>query len=400
MKFKSELVAKDLVKALKDFFPEVSEENPIAIHEPNFKNSNANKYVLECINSGWVSSLGKYVDLFEEKICSLTGAKYAIALTNGTVALRLALYLVGVRTHDEVLIPPISFVATANAVSHLGASPHFIDIESDSFGMDPDNLSNRLDEIAENRTEGVFNKQTNRRIAAIVPVHVFGIPAQIDEIIKIANKWQIPVVEDAAEALGSSKNGIHCGLFGKCGIISFNGNKLITTGGGGALITNDDILAKRCKHLSTTAKINHPWEFDHDQIAWNDRMPNINAALGVSELEKISEKIHSKEILLSKYIEAFKNQEKFEILKEPKDCTWNKWLINLRLNIKNQEEALKIKNAILEISYKEGLRLRPLWKPLNKLKMYQQCQASELIVSEEQSKRLISLPSSPQLIKN
>lgn len=400
MKFKNNSISKNVLKVLIELFPDASNENPVVTHEPNFSSTNANKYVKECIESGWVSSAGKYVNIFEEMISDFTGAKYAVALTNGTVALRLGLYLVGVKSQDEVLMPPISFVATANAASHLGAIPHFIDIEPKTLGMDPNILSNRLNEIAVIRDGEVFNKKTDKKIAAILPVHVFGIPANIIEIKKIADKWNLPIVEDAAEALGSLINKRHCGLFGKCGIISFNGNKLITTGGGGVLITDDSDIAKKARHLSTTAKVPHSWEFVHDEIGWNDRMPNLNAALGVAELEKINEKIEAKKLLLEKYIEVFKKFSLCEIINAPSNCNWNIWLVTLRLTEIDSQDVSIIKNKILKDCFEKGIRLRPLWKPLNQLKIYNHCQSSALNVSDDQSRRLISLPSSPHLIKN
>ena len=277
----------------------------VDLHEPYFEDTNAWQYVKECIDTGWVSSTGEWVNKFENKVCLFTGASCAVAVNNGTVGLRLALYALGVRFGDEVLIPPFSFVATANAVSHLGAIPHFIDIEEESLGLSPFALDQRLKEVAFKKNGEVFNKETGRRIAALIPVHVFGNPANLKELSIIAKKWNIPIVEDAAEALGSwyhlPHKKIHCGLIGDIGVISFNGNKIITTGGGGVLITNDKKLADRLRHLSTTARISHPWEFDHDEIGWNDRLPNLNAALGYAQLEVLDNRLLKKKQLFELY---------------------------------------------------------------------------------------------------
>ena len=245
------------------------------------------------MDTGWVSSGGQWVTRFEQELCHRTGARYAVAVTNGTVALRLALHLAGVGIGDEVLLPPLSFVATANAIHHLGAFPHFIDIEPGTLGMCPDALSERLESIAEIRDSKLFNRLTGRRISAIVPVHVFGNPASITKLLSIANNWAVPLIEDAAEALGSTYQDIHCGLFGQLGILSFNGNKLITTGGGGAVITNSEALAVHAA-IYPLRPLDHPWDFYHDSVAWNDRIPNINAALRLAQLEVLDQRLKSK----------------------------------------------------------------------------------------------------------
>tara|TARA_Y200000002_G_scaffold382263_1_gene398740 strand:+ start:506 stop:1696 length:1191 start_codon:yes stop_codon:yes gene_type:complete len=372
---------------------------PIYLHEPDFSESKAKEYVNQCIESGWVSSAGKWVEKFEKKLSELTGAKYAIAVSNGTVALRLALFLVGVRNNDEVLIPPLTFVATANAVSHLGAKPHFIDIESESLGMSPYSLRQRLDSIAYRKNGNVYNRETGNRIAAVVPVHIFGLPAKIKDLKNICQMWNLPLIEDAAEALGSqileNEKFKSCGCFGDIGILSFNGNKVITTGGGGAILTNNKVFAEKAKHLSTTAKINHPWEFFHDQVAWNDRLPNINAALGCSQLESLEAKLEKKRLLHSKYTEVFSRYQDFEILKENKGTKSNYWLVTLRL-LSKEDDVLRDK--IISQAHKSNLYLRPAWTPLNKLPMYKDHPSDNLVICENQFKRLINLPSSPQLI--
>ena len=372
----------------------------IYIHEPEFIGSNAYKYIKDCLDSGWVSSSGEWVKKFEKSIETFTESKYAIAVSNGTVALRLALFLVGVRERDEVLIPPLSFVATANAVSHLNAFPHFIDIDSESLGMCPKALQKRLEEVALFKNGSLINKNTGRRISAAIPVHVYGLPAKILEIKKICKEWRIPLVEDAAEALGSrvqtSGKNIHCGCFGDIGILSFNGNKIITTGGGGALLTNKKSIASLARHLSTTAKAPHPWDFYHDNIAWNDRLPNINAALGSSQMEIIENKIKNKRRLHSKYIEYFRNIENVEIIKEANKSISNYWLITLRLKGENTE---MLREKILKDSHEAKIFLRPSWILLNELPMYKNASFGDLSEAQNQSMRLLNLPSSPQLIK-
>lgn len=389
----------EVLNRIKSVIGEENYKKGIQIHEPSFKNSNALNYLKDCIDTGWVSSSGKWVSEFESLIKNFTGAKYAIAVSNGTVALRLGLFLVGVRSNEEVLIPPLSFVATANSISHLGALPHFIDIEPDSLGMCPIALEKRLNEIAEIKGKGVFNKLSGNRIAAVMPVHAFGLPAKIIEIKKICSKWNLPIVEDAAEALGSGTNYsgkfTHCGCFGQIGILSFNGNKIITTGGGGVILTNNEELGKLAKHLSTTAKVDHPWNFFHDQIAWNDRLPNINAAIGCSQMEKLKDKLKLKRNLHLQYKNCFKDIEEVEIIDEDVNCKSNYWLVTMRLKGKN---TLKFRDEILQDAHNLKIFLRPSWILLNHLPMYKESYMGDLTEALNQSKRLINLPSSPQLI--
>ena len=371
----------------------------IYLHEPYFLETNALEYFKDCIDSGWVSSSGKWVSKFENAIAKQTGSKNVIAVSNGTNALRLSLFVLGVKPNEEVLIPPLSFVATANSVSHLGAYPHFIDIESKSLGMCPFALEKRLNQIALKKGDNVFNKHTGRRIAAVIPVHIFGLPADLFQIKKICTEWNLPIVEDAAEALGSklysSKQDFHCGCIGDLGILSFNGNKIITTGGGGAILTNNDQFAKLARHLSTTAKLDHQWEFIHDRVGWNDRLPNLNAALGVSQIEKLNERLRLKRLLHKKYIDIFYDIEELEIMQETNNSKSNYWLTTLRLLNENSE---KLKEQILKRAHNSRIFLRPSWKLLSQLPMYNTCQAGDLKEALNQSKRLINLPSSPQLI--
>ena len=374
-----------------------SKEQPVVLHEPYFRGTDAWSYVKDCLDTGWVSSAGQWVSRFEKQLTLITGSHHAIAVTNGTVGLRLALHLVGVTPGDEVLLPPLSFVATANAISHLGAVPHFIDVEPKSLGMCPRALAARLESIAEISEGCVFNKETGRRISAVLPVHIFGHPAEVDQLRTVADFWGLPLVEDAAEALASWRNNIHCGLFGSLGILSFNGNKLITTGGGGALITNDSDLAKKARHLSTTAKQPHPWSFDHDAVGWNDRMPNLNAALGCAQLNDLDKRLQAKRLLAEEYAQAFADLEGIELLNQPDDCCSNYWLLSLRFTSPDPLIAQAQRLQLLEKSHSLGLLLRPIWSPLHHMPMYRGSPAGSLVVAEDQAMRVLNLPSSPQL---
>jgi len=339
------------------------------------------------------------VSRFEQDLCARTGAVHAVAVTNGTVALRLALHLVGVSAGDEVLLPPLSFVATANAVAHLGAMPHFVDVEAGGLGMDPAALAARLEAVAERREGGVFNRSTGRRLAAVLPVHVFGHPAYIQELRAVSEAWGLPLVEDAAEALGSWRDGTHCGLFGAVGALSFNGNKLITTGGGGALLTHSAELAQRARHLSTTAKLPHPWAFEHDAVGWNDRLPNLNAALGVAQLEDLDRRLAAKRRLAERYAAAFENLPSVELVAEPEGCRSNYWLVTLRFLAEDPAVAEAERLQVLEAAHAEGTMLRPVWRLLHQLPMYAEAPRGALTVAEDQACRLLSLPSSPQLLE-
>ena len=374
----------------------------IPLHEPSFNNTNAWKYVKSCIDTGWVSSAGSWVTKFEKEICSYTGSKYAIVVNNGTVGIRLALHVIGVKFGEEVLVPPYSFVATVNAISHLGAIPHFIDIEESTFSMCPKALDKQLEKIAFRKNGKIFNRETGRRIAAILPVHVFGVPADLISLARVSKVWGIPIVEDAAEALGSwintEERKIHCGLKGDVGVISFNGNKLITTGGGGVLITNNKKIALHAKHLATTARIKHPWEFDHDEIGWNDRMPNLNAALGYSQLEVLEERLLKKKDLLARYKATFNHLNEVSFIAPRKDSISNNWLITIVLNFDDKLRVKKERDNLLNQSHKRNILLRPLWKPLHKLEIYKQSPKGQLYNADKFEFSIINLPSSPQLI--
>lgn len=390
--------AAEILQVLQQVLGTSSTSKPIVLHEPDFSGTQAWAYVKDCLDTGWVSTAGQWVSRFEQELCAVTGASHAVAVTNGTVALRLALHLLGVGASDEVLLPPLSFVATANAVAHLGAVPHFVDIETSTLGLCPQALTDRLERIAERTPAGLFNRETGHRLAALLPVHVFGNPADLPGLLAVAEAWGLPVVEDAAEALGSWRGQTHCGLFGSIGTLSFNGNKLITTGGGGALLTHDAQLAQRARHLSTTAKLPHPWAFEHDEVAWNDRLPNLNAALGVAQLEVLSRRLEAKRQLAERYAQAFAGVNGVELVPEPQGCRSNHWLVSLRFTAADPAEAQAQRHNWLEVAHAAGILLRPVWHPLHQLPMYADSPRGSLAVAEDQAARLLNLPSSPQLL--
>ena len=394
-----EIEITDFLQAIQQVVGSSSPDQPIVLHEPDFSGTKAWAYVKDCLDTGWVSTAGQWVSRFEQELCAVTGANHAVAVTNGTVALRLALHLLGVGAGDEVLLPPLSFVATANAIAHLGAVPHFVDIEPSTLGLCAQALTERLERIAERTPAGLINRETGHRLAALLPVHVFGNPADLPGLLAVAEAWGLPVVEDAAETLGSWRGQTHCGLFGSIGTLSFNGNKLITTGGGGALLTHDAQLAQRARHLSTTAKLPHPWAFEHDEVAWNDRMPNLNAALGVAQLEDIGRRLEAKRQLAERYAQAFAGIEGVELVAQPPGCKSNNWLVTLRFMAADPAEAQTQRNQLLELAHADGIWLRPVWQPLHQLPMYAEAPRGQLVVVEDQACRLLNLPSSPQLLK-
>lgn len=382
----------ELISALREVLGQP--ESPLSLHEPEFA-GNEWAYVKECIDTGWVSSVGKFVDGFERQLVEVTGARHAVAVVNGTAALHMALLLAGVRAGDEVLVPAMSFVGTANSVAHAGAVPHFVDSESRTLGMDPQALRLHLERIAEKSTNGWRNRDTGRRLAAIVPMHAFGHAVDLDGLMAVANDYGLPVIEDAAESLGSSYNGRHTGTFGMLGILSFNGNKVITTGGGGAILTNDEALARRAKHLTTTAKKPHRWAFVHEEVAYNYRLPNINAALGCAQLERLPDFLSRKRQLAQRYREVFARSSAFEFVDQPASCESNFWLVAVRLRQPNAE----LRDALLAAVNDAGYHCRPVWTLLNKLPMYLDCPRAELPVAQAIEDSLINLPSSPKLLQ-
>ena len=371
---------------------EVVGPGPVALHEPSF-DGNEWIYLKECLDSNYVSSVGKFVDQFELSLANYTGAKYAISVVNGTAALQIALKLAGVNRGEEVLLQALTFVATANAISYLGAIPHFVDSEESTLGIDDVKLREYLNANTEKQSGLCINKSTKRVIRALVPMHTFGHPSDLEQLLSIARDFNLVLVEDAAESLGSFYKGQHTGTFGLLGTLSFNGNKTITTGGGGAILTNDEALARRAKHLTTTAKIAHKWEFDHDEIGYNYRMPNINAALGCAQMEKLPEKISSKRELFKRYKEEFNLISGASIFEEPKNCQSNYWLQTLLL----EEDSVDLRDSVLEASNKEGIMARPAWKLMSNLAPYRNSPAMSLEGANSLYRRAINLPSSPVL---
>ena len=365
-------------------------EKFIPLHEPRFF-GNEKKYLLECVDSTFVSSVGKFVDQFESMICEFTGARYAIATVNGTAALHIALKLVGVDSGDEVITQPLSFIATCNAISYCNAKPVFVDVDRDSMGMSPKSLRAFLSLNTRQELGNCINTITGKKIAAVVPMHTFGLPCQIEEIEQICLEFNIPLVEDAAESLGSYFKGKHTGTFGKVGTLSFNGNKTITTGGGGMIITDDPDLAKYAKHITTTAKIAHPYEFFHDEVGYNYRLPNINAALGCAQMESLPSQLNSKREIACEY-EAFFFESNFQFVKEIDGGHSNYWLNAIVLQDRPQRD-LFLKNL-----NNAGVMSRPIWCLMNKLQMFSNCQAVDLSNAIWLEDRVANIPSSASLL--
>lgn len=365
---------------------------PVALHEPCF-DGNEWQYLKECLDSTFVSSVGKFVDRFESELAAYTGARHAVAVVNGTAALHVALQLAGVQSGDEVLTPALTFVATANAVSYCGAIPHFVDCEEVTLGMSAGALREHLSSIAEVRQGVSVNRQTGRRIRAILPMHTFGHPSDIDGLLAVARDFHLSFVEDAAESLGSLYHGRHTGTFGAMGTLSFNGNKTITTGGGGAILTNDPQLARQAKHLTTTAKIPHRWAYEHDDIGYNYRMPNLNAALGCAQLERMPDFLAAKRRLFEAYSESFAGVAGMSIVGEPVGSTSNFWLQTLKLD---EADGVQ-RDSILAASNDAGYMTRPVWAPVHTLQPYIDCPRMPIPITQSLERRLINLPSSAGL---
>lgn len=349
---------------------------------------NEKKYLEECIDSTFVSSVGKFVDRFEEMVAEYTGAKKAVVCVSGTNALHMAMMLVGVERNDEVITQALTFIATCNAISYIGAHPVFIDVDKDTMGLSPKAVKAWLETNAEIKKNSCYNKNTGRRIKCCVPMHTFGHPVHLDELVEVCNAWHIELIEDAAESIGSFYKGKHTGTFGKVGAISFNGNKTITTGGGGMLLFNDEVLAKFAKHLTTQAKVSHRWEFRHDHIGYNYRMPNINAALGCAQMENLEQFVLNKRETASIYADFFKNTDGIEYFVEPENCRANYWL---------NAVILKDKHAQLEFLQQtndNGVMTRPIWELMNRLPMFEHCQNDGLENSIWLADRVVNIPSS------
>jgi perosamine synthetase len=365
---------------------------PVPLHEPRFSGHEW-EYVKETLDTGWVSSVGKYVDRFEEMLAERCEVPHAIATVNGTAALHACLLLAGVESGDEVLLPALTFIATANAVSYCGAIPHFCDSEEATLGLDPDKLERHLAAVAEFSRGKCRNCKTGRRIAAMVPMHTFGHPVRMERLVEVAARWNIPVVEDAAEALGSRYRGRHVGHHGLVASLSFNGNKPVTTGGGGAIITVDAQVARAAKHLTTTAKKAHQWAFLHDQVGYNYRLPNINAALGCAQLEQIGAFVTAKRRLAARYQEAFRDVPGASIFVDADDAQSNYWLVTMLFD----EPDVARRDAFLAACHECGLLCRPAWTAMHRLPMYERCPRMDVAVAEELEARIVNLPSSMSL---
>lgn len=362
----------------KDFIP---------LHEPRFC-GNEKKYLNDCIDSTFVSSVGKYVDLFEKKFAEKIGSKYAIATVNGTSALHISLILADVTKNDEVITQPLTFIATCNAISYIGANPVFVDVDLDTMGLSPKSLNDFLENTCEIVNNQCVNTKTNKIIKACVPMHTFGHSCRIEEIKGICDKWKISLVEDAAESLGTYYKNKHTGTFGKLAAFSFNGNKIITSGGGGVIVTDDEILAKRAKHLTTTAKVPHTYEYVHDEIAYNYRMPNLNAALLIAQLEQLDGFIENKRDLALKYYKLFKDYEDIDFVNEPEHSKSNYWLQAVILKDQKQRDTF------LDFTNKKGVMTRPIWKLMNELDLFKNCFCTNLENAKYLEQRVINITSS------
>lgn len=384
-------LAGNVLKALCD----VVGSQPVALHEPTFA-GNEWQYLKECLDSTFVSSVGKFVDRFEADLAQYTGARYAVAVVNGTAALHIALQLSGVRAGDEVLLQPLTFIATANAVAYCAAIPHFVDCEVATLGIDVARLRDYLQSHTQQVDGHCVNRHTGRIVRAMVPMHSFGHPSDLDGLLAIARDFNIALVEDAAESLGSYYDGRHTGTFGLLGTLSFNGNKTITTGGGGAVLTNDEALARRAKHLTTTAKLPHAWEYRHDEVGYNYRMPNLNAALGCAQLEQLPALLALKRQLHQRYVHALAPIPGVSVFGEPANCRSNYWLQALLLD----EANAGARDVILSATNAAGVMTRPAWALLHELPMFAQCPRMDLPVAQSLASRLINIPSSPFLARD
>ena len=363
-------------------------QNGAPLHEPVISEKEE-RYVVECLRSGFVSSVGNAVVDFENRLASYLSSLPVSAVSSGTAALHLCLRIAGVAREDEVITSPVSFVATSNAIKYQGAIPHFVDVDYTNFGMCPDALNDRLSSISERSGSYLVNKYTGRRITAVLPTHVFGLPCKIDKIIDVSSKFNLPVIEDAAEALGTTYKGKHIGTFGVLSALSFNGNKIITTGGGGAVVSNKKEFCNLAKHLSTTAKKPHKWAFEHDYVGYNYRMPNINAALGLAQLESLTSFINRKQELSKYYENSFSKLEGVEFIKPDNNVNWNYWLNTLRL----KDNYVVNRDKIIEYAHENKIYLRPVWKLLSDLKPFKNCPKASLLTAKSIEACLINLPS-------
>lgn len=382
--------AGDIVKIVSECLSGAA--RPVALHEPRF-NGREREYVLDCIETTWVSYAGAYVGKFEQALARLCGVTDAIAVSNGTVALQLALELSGMQRGDEVLTPALTFVASANAVVHAGGIPHFVDVSEEAFGVDPVALRTYLSSMAERRGAQCFNRSTGRRISTILVVHIFGHPVDMDSIADVAREFSLEVIEDAAESLGSRYKGKPCGSLSRLAALSFNGNKIVTTGGGGAILTSDARIAERARSLVTTAKRQHRWAFFHDEVAYNFRLPNINAALGLAQVEQLEAALAAKAVVWRRYRDAFSDYRGARIFEDAAFAASNHWLVALLL----EAEDLALRNEILDTLNDAGIGARAAWTPMHELPMYRDNPRAPLPVTESLAARIINLPSSQHL---
>ena len=366
-----------------------------ALHEPEL-GGNEWVYVKDCLDSGWVSSVGKYVDRFEASLAEFTGAGHAVATVNGTAALHGCLLLAGIAPGDEVIVPALTFVATANAVAYCGAVPHFADSEERTLGLDPAKLQAHLEDITTMDGDTCRNRQSGRRIGAVVCMHAFGHPVDLDPLAEVCERFRLPLIEDAAESLGSYYKGRHTGTLGKLAMLSFNGNKTVTTGGGGAILTGDAELAKAAKHLTTTAKRPHRWEFVHDRVGFNYRLPNVNAAMGCAQMEQLPDFLVRKRRLADAYDASFAGIDGVRLFREPEFARSNYWLNLLLLDPANADQ----RDPILQLTNDSGFMTRPAWTPMHRLAMFGDCPRMDLAVAEDLHRRLVNIPSSPGLANN
>lgn len=376
-----------IIKLFDKIFPDKS--LGMGLHQPLF-HGNEWKYVKECLDTGWVSSVGKYVDKFEQDLAKFTGAKHAIVTCNGTAALHMCFILAGIQPNDEVLVPTLTFVATCNAIKYCDATPHFVDSNESNLGVDADKLEKYLEQIVEIKNKACYNKKTGKPIRALCVMHVFGHPVDLDILQQICDKFYLTLIEDAAEALGSCYKGNHVGHYGLVGALSFNGNKTMTTGGGGAILTDNDEVASCAKHLTTTAKTPHPWLYQYDEVGYNYRMPNINAALGCAQLEQIPHFLEAKRNLAANYSEAFNNNTEIKFLIEPDYAKSNYWLNAIILD----KQYANQRDCLLENFNNHGFGVRPIWELMHTLPMYRDCPKMDLTIAESLASRTINIPSS------
>ena len=377
-----------ILEAVRTVLPPADEATPL--HAPEFRGREWD-YLKDCLDTGWVSSVGAYVDRFEQDLAALTGAGRAVAVSNGTAALEVCLKLAGVEAGDEVLVPTLTFVATANAVTYRGAVPHFVESEANTLGVDPRALEAHLSATARLTDEGCVNRRTGAPIRALVVMHVFGHPCDLEGLAEVAARWRLVLIEDAAESLGSRWRGRPLGTFAPLAALSFNGNKIITTGGGGAVLTDDPELGRRAKHLTTTARVPHRWAFDHDEVGWNYRMPNLNAALGCAQLEQLPGMLARKRALAARYAGAFAAVDGVRFLTEPEGAESNYWLNALILD---EPDA---RDAVLACLNDAGLMARPLWTLMHRLPMFAACPRAPLPVAERLEATVVNIPSSSRL---